>query len=839
MTFQRKLFADAPRENWGFDASPTGDPEKAGVLEVRGGHAFRSLPAHVENREHRIEHLLETTTDLNTLRYKENDGAIDPALASRWMLRASGDLTISLEKTPAVPGDQIHPLGVARQREADVEVVIYSAAAVNITWPSGVLWGRAGYELTGDPATLNELPGPPANPRPAGTADRFMLRYNERTGEWWATVTHTAVAAADPSTQPPDTTVPEPPEDDDGGEDGLDSDQTPDNDYTDPETGDTLTPEAIPPTTSEAVVYALHGAAISRSLDGGATWTRWTAPSAPYAFSALPGSVAIATISGELRYAASNALGNGWLNVPLTVDYSLEIPVPNGGFETGALAPWTLHAGTAPVLRDGAFPPQEEGSFNVGADPMAASPDFEIGQVLTVPPEANAGVEVTVRAFVGDPVLGASSATLEVATQKRVASLNTGLSYSGTIIQGFATSPEGYALNLEIESGGMDGFTGDGAGNTKTIAIKYASDGSLYEGPWALPLTDFDPVESVQVWAAVVESVVIPDGQDISVTEASTLTITAGVDDQDAAIIFRAGRVQVTFNLNNSRIGILPTVEIADAVEAQEAPSIPVRSDTTTDTDGQWQTLRVELGKVEGGLDVRLIGTGPSVYFDNVKVSASGFETNNVSTVAQDRIFARHVAFTTEGAFDVRDGGYTYLGPTPFRAFYAAASGEGLLIAGNAGQIASSMDSGSTWRTATLPDVNGVYRSRGDFLATTTDGKVHRLDLTTGAVSELHAGDAGASLARDRFRTQWMGTKDGPGVYQTRDFSTFTDLPALPQSATAGNGAGDRGILPLDIGRVLSTSGTGRDLLWYDEGHGSWRVGFPLGEGILDLQEAT
>lgn len=821
MSIERKILADSPSVSTGHKAEPTGEQEAPGRLVVRGGEAYRVREPHVVDQGQKIFHLEEHTTSLRTLRYKENDGAIDPALASRWTLRANGDMSISLEKTPSVPAEQKTPDETVRTREADVEMVIYHAASVNVTWPVGVLWGRLGYELTGDPAALSELPGPPSNPRPAGTGDRFTLRYNERTGQWFASVTHVAVDMSDPSVEEPDATKPEP-EDPENGDEGT-GEET-DHDYTDPETGDPLVPAAPAPGLGN--VLALHSGSFSRTQDGGATWRLLSGVDFPYNFASLVGQgVMTATIDGRAVYTNdfSRFSEIQFPSVNLT-----EISVQNGDFETGDLTGWTLVSGTEPEVLDTVQPPQQAGAFYLSRDYNEIDGRFEIEQEIEVPQGAKIQVSADMYADDGEAVL-------EIVGEESLPVFGENLSWNNNVIEDYLTASDGSRLDLIVESGGMGGITSNSISSGKRIALRY-KDGSLYEKTWPLAIRDLDSFEEIHFD--------IEDfGELVSQNTHATLSLTStkakfttSVDDQDFVVTIKNGRISVYIGLTLSQIDFLTSPSMVSDLEAFDGTEQTVFSTAWDFPEWSRRTISTDTGNASDKVKIRLSGKFASeVYFDNVRAEIVEERDEAVRVVSRDLVSRRFMIGTVSSLHAwSKERGSEYLAPLPFAPLFLASHGDRVIVADQQ-QIAISTDAGLTFASAAKAGISQVF-AHPTPLAVTDQGEVFSIS-TNATLTTVAPGTWAAWGAK---RKQWYLTATGPAVLKAKAWGAVETHSSMPQSATAGNDSGDRKILALDSGRILAWVPNSRDMFHYTKNPDdtfSWKVSKPLTVPPQQMQE--
>ena len=367
---------------------------------------------------------LERITKPETARTQTN-GRIVPGAIGAVNIRASGALSMLLESPPTVPASQRDSTGRARQRDWHVSVTIFHKTETDVTWPAGVVWGRIGYALTGgevsvDPATgatstapyvLEELIGPPPNPRPSGSADRFELVYVEASRQWIAaSVVIGGAGLTEPKTPgegdplPDDledkteepTVDPEAPAPEDAGENGAPSPSDPDyvapdgSDYTDPLTSELLIPTA--PNVSRGTLVALSDSLLNVSENGGHEWSVMnTGLLAPIGFSVLANQPAIIAANDGLY---SYDMASGALSlIPLVYEKVIDLGLVNGDFE-GGMNGWETVAGDSPRAIAGEYPEQRAGSAHYLTRDwqIFTSASFTVEQTVSISPEVSAEI---------------------------------------------------------------------------------------------------------------------------------------------------------------------------------------------------------------------------------------------------------------------------------------------------------------------------------------------------------------------------------------------------------------------------------------------------------------
>ncbi|RDC69677.1 hypothetical protein DLJ49_18740 [Rhodovulum sp. 12E13] len=836
MSLERKILADAPAPNTGHAADAPPEAEKPSGLEIRGGAAYATREPHVVEAGQVIRHQDEHTALLRTAIYRQDDGAIDPGRSSRWMIRATGDLTIALAKTPAVPASQIHPSGLVRRREADVEVVVYYAADVTVTWPVNIVWGGAGQ---------------PANPRPSGTSDRVTLRYNERTGEWWAFATHTEVVSADPLNPAPDPTEPAP-EPDDPSDDGAPPGGDTDHDYTNPDNGDPMTPVQPPDEVPGApgatgTLVALHDAAVSVSGNIGHTWRVYPGPASAAGMSALRGQGVV--VRDSLGAAWETFDFATWEQLSFTEQIETELPLLNGGFELGNLAMWTVASENAPLPTDITVPQPREGRWMLGPDFNAATPDYEVRQDVELPNVAVGDVTVRGWAF----VLSGGTAELEVRSDWDGQTWQPAPGQTLPPMREQSVFP--YSVSDSLDSWSIEGPVQHlGALTYFEARVRWQD---LIGTDLDKPVTEsieirFSDSEGQGSWQGAVS------GNYGNTSSASTARNRLVYIDFDA----RATAQQVDITLTNgARPGETVTVRIPagwglpynreestssqilltgrEGSSQDDDPFYPYTLGTdpsgfsVTDTvtaSNQWTPVSLTFPRTVGSpITVILRGSAEAVFWDEVSASIVETRTEEVTAVARDLVNRRHLLCTSESIHARADATTAYLAPSPFAATLAAAHGDTIVLA-DATQVAVSTDGGQAFATHALTGAAQVFAHPAPAVML-SNGQVGTVDPTAG-FSATATLPAGTWLYWDARAQRWRATApDGAGQVST-DLVTWTAIGAMPVSATAP----DRRALATDSGRKIGWADESRDLFHAEAGN-DWLVSIPLTEPILDIQE--
>ncbi|GAW37009.1 hypothetical protein RA2_04084 [Roseovarius sp. A-2] len=864
MNYERRIASQGLKPLDGFRPEPAGDRESGNLIRAAG-------PAGEDKRGHKnlnqaIHQLLELRTRSETARYSEA-GAIQTGEFSVYTLRANGSLNVSLEKPPAPPQDQRLSDGSHRQRAWRVTALIFSASDSTVTWPAGVKWGRAGYALSeADPAnpdavrTLNELPGPPENPRPAGTADLFELVYFERTGEWWASIVAAGVASSDPLNSDEDPNAPDP-EPEDPGEDGTDAGSPPDNDYTDPETGEPIFPEQPPELEIDGKAIALHTTGVSISPNAGSTWAYFPAPGVTFDYSAISnGGILIANTAGEVH-----ALRGGvFEQIQIDATDVSEVAIPNGDFESGELAPWSIVSGS-PLVLDTTSPPQRGGRYYLGPDFLSGSGEYEVSQQITTTGGESGNFRILADAF----------ASAGAAAELEVQAGWDGQTFSPA--SGLQLKPEkddageGYRISDPIDSwrisdplrrlGAMrlffveafserafenprfnaqerieltfddeDGngiWIGDVAGN-------YGQATSLADAKSRLVFVDFDPA-ALRIETTIVLTNSSRPGEQVSVTMPEGWALPYGLkrsssqSDGDHSILLSANRDPTGGNTGFYPVGI---------GELEPVGKVYTASSTLS---GVWETLQIDIPQFPFG-DVEIVlrsidnsGSGgisvKPVYFDNVRAAQAVDNPSAVKALATDLAGKRHLIFTSENFFELQNGAAVRIGAVPFAPEKAAAQGETFIL--SSGQdIAISEDNGATWATHTATDSVSQIHARKSPLAVLANGELHA--IATAGLTLAGTRDAGSWVAYEARTQSWIATTPAGHVSRSGDLTSWTNLAAMPVSATSG----DRRLVALDSGRWIGWSESSRDLYHADNG-GEWSVSIPMAHIVTDIRQLS
>lgn len=827
MSVGRKLNAQLPPQQ---DAprAPQPSERQGGELRIGG-----SAPTTEKKRPHvrldqAIHHHLELNTVSHQLKY-QTDGEIDPGRQTRYVIRASSNLTLNLIRSPGVPADQRLEGETPRQREWDVELIIYHAAAVDVTWPSNVIWPPVD---DGEGGTVAGTP--PPNPRPAQRGDRFLLRYNERTGEWWALNSHAGAEMEDPIDPDEAATLPLP-EDPTDGEDGLDDEDI------------EFDPEA--PEEAEGTAYALHTDGISLTTDGGHSWTFFQQPGPNQAFSLSSGDQTFlyALNSGVVREVTFDGLSR---NLPFAAEEVLEFPIPNGDFETGDTEHWTVATDDAVSVLRTRTPPQRPGStYYLTRD--ANRPDnqsaFQISQIFTVPPSAaGRDLEISVDA------LARSGATGRLRVTQFEGSLDIFNPSSGTI------GPSGSSLNIPATSDNVNLLTisGPSAGLVDRIWCEFELEsrsstetlferarfwlrisGTIYTGilqnspSWpggnaqsalsALEFLDFDSGRAAKDFDVIVAgplgpiSVTVPQGWRFPVSRRSS---PAGLRRLEDIFPFESGREFASVTMT----------------------AVAAVFETTTDSAkaGQWERLSLTVpGDPGTQYLLSLFGEGEpaDVFFDNVTAGVRFVRQENWRAFATSN--NRHIVVTEDSVWSVQGGSQTRLAQA-LTSNTTCAAVEGNTIAyASPDSVFVSQDNGVNWTTFTLTDVVDLHVRDGDVFAvtaatSTTVAAIYKLDGTAASfLSSPLLENVQVRLSFDERRLRWVAAGSDGSVTKSADLQSWGAVNATATLGTVSK------VLPWDNGRWMSYAVGSPEHRYTDEPDGEFFRHFNFARNVLDVVE--
>lgn len=587
-------------------------------------------------------------------------------------------------------------------------------------------------------------------------------------------------------------------------------DNPPEHEYTDPVTGDTLVPER--PAMALGDVVALHDGAVSISTDGGSVWTR-----IPGTFglsrqiSAVEGQgYLVRTAGSEVAYSASL---ERWETIEFEAFATESIGIENGDFESGDLAGWDVVSG-APLVLDTSQPPQRGGACYLAGDGA-----FRIEQALP----AQSGVA---KYYADMLALDGSSAAVSVIHRTKLPEILSN-TWSGNTITGWARAPDGELLNITLTSGSLSGIEGNGYTGARTFQVTRQS-GAVYDQPVLLAFGDIDDHEYVEAAKSRIRDVFVTEGSPVYVEETSSsyrLRSPAGVDHGgNGCFIFNSGGdVVVYYDLSLSS---LPFRAPSESVPTELVEEIS-RADASSSS---WQTYSFEIDNGNFAADDLVLvveGAGQGVYVDNIRAETVTPGDTSVRCIARDLRSRRHLAATGTGIHAIVDGKATQLCETPFAADFISANGNVLVIAAGS-SVAISEDDGAIWAThdagVTVVDIH----ARPQPVAVMVDGKV--LSVSTTGLTETSNLGSEHHLAWDARPKRWLAVDADGAVQSSEDLVTWSQDPAMPVSVLAG----DRRIVPLEIGRVLGRAESSKDLFMSD---GEWTQAPSLTSRIRDMTE--
>lgn len=858
MSLETKINDQGKPESTAAAPDPTGDAARQQTTKVGGGALNLKMPEHVKVRGHEIDHLQEKTTGSWSHFYR-TDGVVDPGLGSRYTMRAANNLALALEKPPAFPVEQKHPV-VNRYRQWDVELIIFHAAEVAIEWPDGVIWPNQEVPSELDPNVMEEVPGgPPENPRPAGRADRFELVYDERTGEWWAWLTHKGVLSRDPEIPVDDPT--KPPDDGEGDEE------------------DGAPGEGEPPSAREGTLLALHFDGYSRTEDCGRTWIRHRVPGdGTFEVFSVLDNLAFLSTNGRLYKAADKG---GALTEVLSpvVETAEQVGLINPNFETGDTWGWMVRPYRAAVALATAQPPQRPGSrYYLGRDDETAL-DAEWSAEQQPPPQAfgkkvdvsvdiyrtegataelvltHPGVDITTGAtFVGNRIANGGANSIG-----RLWVVSNALSYAGQFGQLMAEVVDAAGSSIDLNEVSFEGFTlGLGLVNG-SVDIKFTrafSDLplSFNVGPLSLvgSVAEYVEILTPEVQGYVFDETVISvsnEGKKFAGTvPAATGVATLGT--KDIVTIYVPQGVS-TFTL---RYFVPDGNFIITSSKDQRAESSPDVNTTVIepDRDGEWAThtalgVLFPPGAQEQSL-ITLRGIG-DVWFDNLRITEAVTAAPEYTALARDLGGRRHVAIA-EGSLTMigQDGSETFQAIPPDVLGDTLAVRSNLVIVALGNKLHRSGDLGRSWLSADLPDAaaqiiigpasnagpiippavrglidglsgvtdvtNGILQITGndpivvpDPTPTPSTTEMIAIMLAGGGLVSLEPGmvvqfrqafPGGSHLSWDERRKSWVVVQPDGVIKTSKDMATWTTVAAI---ASGISGLSDLRLLPCDIGR--------------------------------------
>lgn len=867
MSFERKITAAQPAELNGYTPEP-GDQSQARTVEIQGGARSLRDRGH-KDHGHVIGHNFELRSILSTTKYRGSvSGAfsLDPGEFAYNIIRATGPLTINLEKPSAVPDDQLTPLGRRRYRQRVSFLEIYYATSTTVSFGPGFIFGRSGYNLEKSEPDVDglvdvslesmqldaELAGLPKEgvihvPRAFGTMDLLMVSYNERTGQ--ATVAPLAlgvVGAADPAVPVDDgtgeeTPEPETPDDGTGG-------------YTDPDTGELL--PVVKPEPGNGLLYALHPLSISRSRDCGATWEHFPV-SVPLGgnlvdIAANRSAVFLLTSQGQVLYATS--LGTGFKEIPLDGEKGkVEILLQNGDFEAGSITKWTAETPTHPVVLATVHPDQRPGStYYLSRDwSLASAPSFLISQAVEIPPHAMEKQQLNLE--FDALTTGGETARVEVyellgEEGEAVVRQNftVRVHNSGYTVDSFATDENGDELKLEMikKNGlweasllyegiqlGSGAYPRDYVGELTLRVMK--SDGTPYGGQATIEFFDLDSPNEKREYAEFTGDLSYEILEDTVTAE----NISGGVrfsgwggpltDNNEVPSQFRVtfrGDCNLKFT-GFTKAGLGMRSGSAGPGGASKRLLI-----SATGTGSRWEEVRGQYyGKIPARVSVEVSNAGGSggVWIDNIRLTASDASTEDgVTAISATRDGAD--LYFAENALVSYVPGDSVLDPeaTPFSSAFTAALGpRGRIAADSSGvQVKAA---GTDWQPFVQGGVPALI-GMPDIAILGANGAVF------GPQGGMGTASAQGKLAGDNKRLLAVSTSP-IGEMKLHSWSGL-ESPMARQPVKAS--AVGRGTCPTDSGRYIGWSTGNPDIFWTDGITEKWRYGGGIGHAIRKIVEA-
>lgn len=821
-----RLLLNRNRPAEGFTPAPTSE-QVAVPRSVRGGAPSIMDLGHRQCGQTMRRHMeLRTHTETCEVRA---DGRIAPGETASLIQKVGGSASMTLVTPPGLPSEQIGKSGKPRRQSWMTELWVFHESEATITWPSEVKWG-------GD--------GKPANPRPAGTADVFGVRYITATGQWWVLPLAVGVAAEMPVDD--GTTTPPPPgPGDDGYDDGStppgddgapnDGSNPPENTYTDPETGETLTPEQ--PIEVEGNLVALHDGGVSLSADGGSTWRSMSGPMSAKQMSPVLGSgYIVSTVAGEAWF--SSALEN-WTKLVIENEVAEEIPLTNGDFETGDLTGWQIDIDNAdPVISASTSPQQAPGSTHyLARDPAAPNGGtYSVKQevMLTADPR-------TLRLSAN--VYAAASAEAEiklvVESENHRFTRTTGIGPKASNTQNQKSSP----LN-QIVIEGLESHHGS-IGNLSTLEPYFQYYGP--EGWWTetleIKIGDWHgkistrPASTPNSEAAAKEAMEIFDWDDVKIRKELRFEMTNPAwPGENIVLVFPAGwrlplgrrQDSVAYLLLDVTSGSLTGEYPARLYTEREKTEVLAVSDSAR---SGWQNISCELDSTpEGPVDIRLTGRGSpaDAYFDHVRLEMVETKSSTVGVVAPDHVNRRHLIATADSLHTRSSEGLRRVGPAPVVASVMAARGDVVLLSDGTSSAFISADGGKTFSTVATPAPVVQLIAHPRRLAVLDTGALYDLD----AGATLYTLSPGATAAwAERYGRIIMTTAAG-GIWHSSDFVAWSSFKSQP-----AGGPATRRTTPTESGRLVGYSAGVKDLFFTDSPADGWKLSHSLLAPIISISE--
>lgn len=894
MTFERKIAAQGLAEVKAPSIAPTGDQK--GATQTISGGALNPVDRGHKNWGQTINQGFELRSLLGTAMFKNLATApgtfeLDLGAFGYHTVRSAGPtLAVSLAKPDGVPTSQHTPSGGFRHRQRWGFLEIFYPEDTTLTFSTDFAYGIAAWRaqfweqedlalLVGsdDPITYAQLARDVVPqkldallaeaPRMANTTDLFLVSYNERTGKATVVLLSPAMEGMDPEVPEPDTTEPVPgdgttPETPKPWEKPKTLPGTPEpdtqHDYTDPTTGLPLVPS--PPPAASGTLYALHGAAISVSVDGGSTWadTNISGTGTLVDLVATPAGLFVLDDAGQLFTAPSISDAFQLVRIADTSTTDVEIPVVNGGFETGDLTGWTTTSADVPRVLRTTQPPQMPGSTHyLTRDWRIVNPQpFSIQQTIAPPVELvgnTADLVVAVDAYVESGDIARIELLDGVETVIPASNFTVVLSGGKFRANGFATSPSQGVLNLvgtpygnNVPFALPDGFQGialNGATNQAifgSVAWRVErEEGGLYQGLVALRLHDLDNANGTRETLSVTGIV----SYDLLESAVTANDVAADVVDFVGTTTNQTGDVP----LSRFHIVVRPefTFEYTGEWEAglgmkgpgSAAAEAIVLASAEFTANGKWSELRAEYsGEIPPLLVVRLsggaIGGYADVYFDNARLSyKQQAAVPQILAIASVEGNAGGAEVYLDGGLlryveDPAERGATVPVPTPDVSTADHAPGDVRVVSN--GTQAWAWAEGS-WGDPIEGPFTSVVSDPVPMLVK-ADGEV--LNGLGGPLSSLGAGAWYAS--GDRRRDGGLMTEAATGAVKIVSNGGGGGTGATQPVAA---GATARRSLATDGGRVFGWSIGSPDLLWTSDVGASWKVAGALGAPIVKIVE--
>ncbi|GGH24373.1 Putative phage tail protein [Cribrihabitans marinus] len=602
---------------------------------------------------------------------------------------------------------------------------------------------------------------------------------------------------------------------DDGSPDPEDNPT--DEKYTDPVTGDPLSP--VRPVASLGDVIALHDGAVSRSTDGGAEWVRLPGTFGPAReISAIDGQgFLVWTAGSEIAY--SSALRR-W-NTLTPNGFSTEsLAITNGDFEAGSLSGWTVNSG-APSVLDTAQPPQQGGKFY-----LASNEVFEAMQVVSLPPAVNTS-KLFLRADVYSP---------DATAQIEVRSNWNGASYTLPDVRLYPEDP--FNTNYQSDSLAEIRVSGDGAsliGDLINIEARIDTGDDERLG------FRFKDIEGLRYWSGSVGNNISSQSDLIYISPPygetlKDITINLSSPDRPGLSVqleIPAGwRPPIGLNNVNPGYYSIDARHVSSQTHLSIPSLNPVGLIETRNASGLsiWETIEIELPSNLGAQVELFLRGSDGDYVDNVRAEVISEGDSSVRCIARDLAARRHLVATDTGIHAVVDGAASQLCETPFAADFLAGNDDMLVIASGA-DIAISEDNGASWSQHTAAGSVVDLHARPDAVAVLFDGSV--ISIAGAGLTEVSNLGSSHKLAYDARGRRWIAVSESGEVQSSADLAAWTPAPDMPISTAAG----ERTLIPLDIGRFIGRAGASKDLFWKDRASGSWSVGPSLTSQIRDMTE--